>query len=166
MLHKYLIILLLTPLFVTGQAGGMEPRPAVNEVKIITDSLVFYNEVHGPFVDGLFRNKRPYRLFSKLGMEASETELLNLMKHSNAVVRSYAFWALSRVHYEKLDSVLLAHAQDDAIIRVIQGRVVSEVTVIDFMQWVVNPDMLDDTSKKLPNTVLDSLNAIRYPKPE
>lgn len=136
----------------------------INSIQSLVDSIVYYGEIHGPYVAGVTSKSKSHKLFQKLTRNFQIEELLPLSSHCNPTVRGYAFWALSRVHYKQLDSVLIAHARDEEMVRVIQGRIISELPVIDFMQWVVHPDLLDADSKKLPEKVIDSVAKVRFLK--
>ena len=78
------------------------------------------------------------------------------------MVRAYAFWALARQQYEELEQVLLEHARDEALVREVQGGMVTQVPLIDFMQWVVDPELLDTESKKLDTDVFRQVSEIRF----
>jgi len=128
----------------------------------LADSLAAVNELHGPYVGFSGTVTGQYKNFVTLVEVAGPDELLGLMGHPNAVVRGYAFWALAREQYEKLDSVLMAHARDEVPVRVIQGGIVSELPLVDFLQWVVNPDMLDGDCKKLDTEVIERVAELRF----
>ena len=138
-----------------------EPAPTVS-LEVLVDSMAAVNELHGPYVGFSGIVTEQYRNFGKLAETAGSEELLDLMGHANAVVRGYAFWALARAQYERLDSVLLAHARDETPVRVMQGGMVTELPLVDFMQWVVNPDLLDGDCKKLDPQVIERVSEIRF----
>lgn len=157
---KYLLtLLILIPLNAwaqeaEGASGGAIPS--------LADSLAAVNQVHGPYVGFSGEATDQYQNFLLLCEQATEAELLELCEHENAVVRAYAFWALARQQYDHLDSVLLAHSRDETLITEIQGGVMTRVPLIDFMQWVVSPDMMDAQSKKLDAKVLERVAELRF----
>lgn len=128
----------------------------------IVDSLARVNEIHGSYVGFSGETTRQYEHFIQLSELACPEELLLLTSHKNAVVRAYAFWSLARQQYEGLEKVLLEHARDEALVREVQGGMVTTVPVIDFMQWVVDPDLLDTESKKLDTDVFQQVSELRF----
>ena len=161
---KGLLLAFLFPALVFSQASaGENPDPAPRgTLEMLAGSLAGVNELHGPYVGFSGTVTEQYKNFGKLVEKADPEELLDLMEHPNAVVRGYAFWALARDQYELLDSVLLAHARDEAPVRLMQGGMVTELPLVDFMQWVVNPDLLDGDCKKLDNEVIDRVAELRF----
>ena len=156
---------LLPALGFSQPAAGKGPNPSPpDSLQVLTDSLAQVNELHGPYVGFSGAITAQYKNFGKLVEAATPEDLLQLMDHSNAVVRGYAFWGLAREQYDKLDSVLLAHARDEVPVRAIQGGMVTALPLVDFMQWVVNPDMLDGDCKKLDDSVIDRVAELRFPE--
>lgn len=140
--------------------GPKDPR--LIEINRLADSLASVNAIHGEYV-GFDGNDSPqYRNFETLTELACPEELLGLMQHENATVRGYAFWGLARQQYPKLDSVLLAHARDESLVREMQGGMISTVPLIDFMQWVVDPALMDDESRKLEPEVFERVSELRF----
>ena len=161
---KGLLLACLFPALGFSQpAAEQHPAPMpFDAVQMLADSLASVDELHGPYVGFSGTINEQYKNFGKLVETADPEDLLELMAHSNAVVRGYAFWGLAREQYEKLDSVLLAHARDEAPVRVRQGGVVASLPLVDFLQWVVNPDMLDRDCKKLDESVIDRVAVLRF----
>ncbi|MBC2838750.1 hypothetical protein [Robiginitalea sp. SC105] len=162
--------LLALPAVSFAQSGD-SPEPAGAETGVVeipehilqlADTLAVVNQIHGPYVGFTGETSAQYRNFVKLSELACTDELLQLTTHKNAVVRAYAFWALARQQYEELDEVLLEHARDEELVREMQGGMVTRVPVIDFMQWVVDPDLLDADSKKLEADVFEKVSEIRF----
>ncbi len=162
-MRSFLLAFLL-PLTLLAQPSAQEfLSPQSREpLHVLTDSLAGVNELHGPYVGFSGAVSGQYQNFLELVDTAKAEALLALMQHPNAVVRGYAFWGLAREHYEKLDSVLLSHARDEAPVRFIQGGMVTELPLVDFLQWVVNPQLLDGDCKKLDNSVLDRVTELRF----
>ncbi len=166
---KRFLLLLLFPIGIwaqphvpaAGEPDGFED-PRLAEINRLADSLAAVNAIHGEYVgfDGI--NSAQYQNFETLTALACPEELLGLMQHENAVVRGYAFWGLARQQYPKLDSVLLAHARDESLVREMQGGMLSSVPLIDFMQWVVDPALMDGESRKLEREVFERVSELRF----
>lgn len=130
--------------------------------QLLADSLALTNQIHGPYVGFSGERTQQYDRFERLTELADCGALLELSKHENAVVRGYAFWGLARKQYPKLDSVLLAHAQDESLVTEIQGGVMNRIPLIEFMLWVVHPDMMDDQSLKLDSDTFRQVSELRF----
>lgn len=145
-----------------GETGPVKVVEIPEHIGEIVDSLAIVNEIHGSYVGFSGETTRQYKNFIRLSQLACPDELLLLTSHKNAVVRAYAFWALARQQYADLEQVLLDHARDEALVREVQGGMVTQVPLIDFMQWVVDPDLLDTESKKLDTDVFRQISEIRF----
>lgn len=153
------LICLLAPLLVLGQ--GKQARTDSLLVRL-TDSLAYTNQIHGPYVGFSGKRTTQYKRFEKL-MELSDCpDLLEFCNHPSAVVRGYAFWGLARKQYPGLDSVLIAHAQDETPVVEIQGGVMNQIPLVRFMLWVVDPDMMDAESRKLDPAVFQKITELRF----
>ncbi len=128
----------------------------------LADTLAAVNQIHGPYVGFDGETTEQYKNFVKLSELACPDELLLLTSHDNAVVRGYAFWALARQQYTDLDKVLLNHARDETLVREVQGGMITRVPLIEFMQWVVDPDMFEEDSKKLDDGVFQRVSELRF----
>lgn len=167
---KAFFAFLALPILAMGQptqgAIKSDPDPAASvipeHILQLVDSLSAVNQIHGPYVGFDGETTSQYQNFKKLSELACTDELLELTNHDNAVVRGYAFWALARQQYEGLDSVLLAHAHDEDPVREIQGGIINSVPLIDFMQWVVDPEMLDEDSRKLEPEIFQRVSQLRF----
>lgn len=158
--------LFLLALFISwasyGQFSLSSENLDYNSIKSIADSIASRNELHAAYVAFPKSTNGPYELFQQLSKSQDTLGILGLIEHRNAVVRGYAFWALAKLHYSKLDKLLIAHAKDEERIRYIQGRVLTELPLSEFMLWVVNPEIMDRNSKKLPGSVIKKMQALRY----
>ena len=133
------------------------------ELQVLTDTIAEVNQIHGPYIG--FGNSRPeqYVRFERMLELADCRELLACTSHDNATVRAYAFWGLARKQYPKLEEVLLAHATDEEYVSEIQGGILTQIPLIEFMQWVVDPNMLDgEESKKLDPSVHRKVAELRF----
>lgn len=154
--------LLPTLLFAQPSAQEYNEAQPADSLRILADSLAAVNELHGPYVGFSGTVTAQYQNFLELVERGDAEGLLGLTQHPNAVVRGYAFWGLAREQYGALDSVLLAHARDEAPVRLMQGGMVTELPLVDFMQWVVNPDLLDGDCKKLDSEVINRVAELRF----
>lgn len=101
-----------------------------------------------------------YNYFSALQQYASKAELEELTNHSNGVIRSYAFWALSHDTSANLFPIVINHIHDTAAIRTQFGCIASREKVGDFFINVVTPGHVDLNSNKftpIQYAYLDSL---------
>ncbi len=160
----WVLLACLLPSLLPAQPTAAENNTPLPEdsLHMLVDSLAAVNELHGPYVGFSGTVTRQYLNFQELVEKAEAPTLLEFTQHQNAVVRGYAFWGLARKQYESLDSVLLAHARDEDLIRVLQGGMVTELPLVDFLQWVVNPELMDGDSKKLDNSVLEKVAELRF----
>lgn len=115
------------------------------------------NEVHNAAVGVAGEKTLQYRRFEGLVKKATLNELLELAEHPNPAVRVYAFWGLAKREFEKLETVLMAHAADEQLVYHIQGCLGGDIKVIDFMLLVVATDMIDLECKKLDQAAFNRL---------
>lgn len=151
----------------TGVSGVGEAKSILEdlplEIQVLTDSIAEINQIHGPYVGFDDSHPEQYLRFERLVERADCQELLACTSHENATVRAYAFWGLARKQYPDLEKVLLDHAKDEEYVSEIQGGVLTQIPLIEFMQWVVDPDMLDgDESKKLDPAVHRKVAELRF----
>lgn len=151
------------PLFLFGQSptSAYDPQKISKAVRQIVKAIAEENEIHGTAV-GYGGVKTPqYRRFEGLYTKAGLEELIELVEHPNPAVRAYVFWGLAKRQYEKLEAIILAHAADEQFVYQIDGCIGGEIPVIDFMCWVVTPEMIDWECKKFDNAALDRLQERR-----
>ena len=151
----------------TGISEVAEVKSALDalpiELQVLTDSIAEINQIHGPYVGFDDSHPEQYLRFERLVERADCQELLACTSHENATVRAYAFWGLARKQYPDLEKVLLDHAKDEEYVSEIQGGVLNQIPLIEFMQWVVDPDMLDgNESKKLDPSVHRKVAELRF----
>ena len=56
----------------------------------------------------------------------------------------------------------MAHAHDESLVVEIQGGVINQIPLIDFMLWVVDPDILDEESLKLDHKTFQKVTDLRF----
>ena len=157
-IHLFLSLIVL-PLLLPAQSpkSTYAPQKISKSILQIAKDLAKENEVHNAAISVAGEKTLQYRRFEGLVKKATLNELLELVEHPNPAVRVYAFWALAKREFEKLEAVLMAHAADDQLVYHIQGCLGGDIKVIDFMQKVVTPEMIDWECKKLNAAALDRL---------
>ncbi|MCT4591498.1 MAG: HEAT repeat domain-containing protein [Carboxylicivirga sp.] len=144
------LLLFLAVLSYSRNSGRKTSQPKISkEVNRIVRQMAKANVIHSDAIGYGGIKSDQYKRFEKLYAKASIAELLVLMDHPKPAVRGYAFWALAKQHYNDLEKVFLAHANDSQPVDQMVGCIGGEIPLIAFMRWVVMPDMLDLKCKKL-----------------
>lgn len=105
------------PAIVSGENSNYHPRFAAqleNEeppLAAVIDTIAMENTLEGEFV-GMGAPSRQYPRYLFLKKYASITKLRELLQHTNAVVRMYAFQALEENKIPDLKLVLISRLQD------------------------------------------------------
>lgn len=155
-----LFTLINLPLILSGQSpkSTYDPQKISKSILQIAKDMAKENEVHNAAISVAGEKTLQYRRFEGLIKKATLNELLELVEHPNPAVRIYAFWALAKREFEKLEAVLMAHAADEQLVYHIQGCLGGDIKVIDFMLRVVTPEMIDWECKKLDQAALDRIH--------
>ena len=157
-IHLFLSLIVLPQLLpAQSPKSTYAPQKISKSILQIAKDMAKENEVHNAAISVAGEKTLQYRRFEGLVKKATLNELLELVEHPNPAVRVYAFWALAKREFEKLEAVLMAHAADDQLVYHIQGCLGGDIKVIDFMQKVVTPEMIDWECKKLNAAALDRL---------
>ena len=161
-IHLFLSLLALPLLLPAQSPKSTYTPPKISKpiLKIVKD-IAEKNEIHGDAVSIVAAKTQQYLRFVELHVKASSEELIELVEHPNPAVRGYAFWGLAKRQYEKLEAIILSHAADEQLVYQIEGCKGSKIPVIDFMCWVVTPQMIDWDCKKLDQAALDRLQERR-----
>ena len=161
---QILSILLLLPITHFGQDFKLdyEPNKVRKEIRKIAKKIGKKNEIHAEAIGYGGRRTSQYDRFEKLVKKVTIEELVELMNHPKPAVRGYVFWALAKQHYEDLEEIFVAHANDEEFVYQIQGCIGGETPVIDFMRWVVMPQMLDLDCKKLDKEAMRKMEEKQY----
>jgi hypothetical protein len=88
-----------------------------------------------------------FEVFKRLCNTATESELIELTKHTEPIIRGYSFWGLAKINSVKLESILREHVSDTANIITMSGCLVGTKKVNTFMLDVVTPKVLDNCKK-------------------
>ena len=157
-IHLFLSLLVL-PLLLPAQSpkSTYAPQKISKSILQIAKDMAKENEVHNAAISVAGEKTLQYRRFEGLVKKATFNELLELVEHPNSAVRVYAFWAMAKRKFEKLEAVLMAHAADEQLVYYIEGCLGGDLKVIDFMIRVVTPEMIDWECKKLDTAALDRL---------
>ncbi|AEE51973.1 hypothetical protein [Haliscomenobacter hydrossis] len=157
------IPLFALPILLSGQSPTFtyDPQRISKTVRQIAKDIAKENEIHGDAVWVVAAKTPQYRRFEGLYTKASLEELIELVEHPNPAVRGYAFWGLAKRHYEKLEAIFISHAADEQLVYQIEGCKGAKIPVIDFMRWVVTPEMIDWDCKKLDAAALNRLEERR-----
>lgn len=148
------------PLFLSAQSpkSTYDPQKISKSILQIARDMAKENEVHNAAISVAGEKTLQYRRFEGLVKKATLNELLELIEHPNPTVRAYAFWALAKREFEKLETVLMVHAADEQLVYFIQGCLGGDIKVIDFMLRVVTPEMIDWECKKLDQAALNRIH--------
>jgi len=161
---KYLslLIFLFLSAFLFSQQTTLEYNPdeLTLAVKNLADKIGKTNVIHSNAIGYSGEKSHQYKNFENLISTAKPNELVQLMNHPKPAVRGYVFWALAKIQYQELDKILFKHINDNEIVFLMMGCVGDELAVIEFMKWVVTPEMIDVDCKKLEAEVLKKLEKV------
>ena len=160
---QIIIIILLFPILNFGQDFKLDykPKKIRKEIRKIAKKIGKGKEIHSKAIGFGGERTSQYDRFELLTKKATIEELVELMEHPKPAVRGYAFWGLAKKHYKDLEEIFVRHANDEELVLQQQGCMAGDVPVIDFMRWVVMPQMLDTECKKLDNSAFDRVSANR-----
>ena len=144
-------ILIILPSFVLGQATKLNyNREKINkEVIALINKISLTNEIHTEAIGFKGEKSKQYEAFEELIIKSSNPELIELINHSNSTVRGYAFWALAKKQYEKLDKIYIELTNDKEIVILVMGCMIDELTINEFITLLVTPNSIDLNCKKL-----------------
>ncbi len=147
--------------FGQGENFDYEPTKIRKDIRKIADKIGKFNKIYTEAIGfGGVRTKQ-YDRFEKLIKVSTIDELVELTNHPKPAVRGYAFWGLAKKYYTDLEVVFIAHANDEELVFQMQGCIGGYVPVIDFMRWVVSPQMIDIKCKKLDDSAFNKVKSKR-----
>jgi hypothetical protein len=120
-----------------------------HQIKSIVKDMAKYKRIDSEAVGFAGTRTKQYDRFIKLTHIATTEELVLLMDHKSPVVRGYSFWALAKLNYSDLEKIFKAHKNDTEYVDELDGCIGGKIPLIDFMTWVVTPNILDVNCKKL-----------------
>lgn len=157
---RNLILTILTFSAVTAHGQRVEPY---DSTKVSSTVLAIINDFE--FEDGMVESayvgyagqpSDQFEVFERLYKEATESELLELTKHPEPIVRSYSFWGLAKINSNELEANLRQHLNDTTQVLTMSGCRVGIERVNTFMLDVVTPKLVDNC-KKLPRRTINEL---------
>lgn len=143
-----LLFILFTSLLF-GQFPEFDISKVSNKTRGIVNKIEKINMVQGIGVGIAGTKPKQYENYEDLEKTAGIDELIELSRHPNGSVRSYAFSALANRENVDLYPIVLEHLQDFELIRTQYGCVISQETVGDhFLHQIIYidyPDFEDDS---------------------
>jgi hypothetical protein len=144
----------------TNSEKKVEPVKIRPEIQIIVDSIAKYNQLNSSAVGYAGIRTVQWGRYEKLSKIATLPELRALTHYKNAVVRCYAYDALTMRKDTTAFSTLLAHLHDSAKVSTFFGCVISEEITGDYFLNTVTPHDSTDTGYKLSlsqKSIIDSI---------
>ena len=129
-------------------------------IQIIVDSMAKYNQLTSSGVGYAGIRTAQWERYENLSKTATLPELRALTHHKNAVVRCYAYDALTARRDTASFTILLAHLRDTAKVSTIFGCIISEETAGDYFLNTLTPYDSTDTGYKLSlkqKSIVDSI---------
>lgn len=157
------IISLTIPLIVNGQYDFNNDLVS-RQILSLTNKISKAERFDSKYVYYEAKTTEQYKRFEKLTEIATVDELKELMNHKSPYVRVYSFWALAKKHYDKLDSIILSHKDDNAIIETQSGCIGYQDNVVHLIIEIVTPNYWDMECKKLTKGQLEDLYLKIYNK--
>ncbi|MCB9338576.1 MAG: hypothetical protein H6577_10670 [Lewinellaceae bacterium] len=166
---KYLaliITLMLIPKVQFGQELKLEyePEKISQKIRAITNEIEKENEIHSDAVGYRGEKTSQYKRFEKLTRKAKIDELVELTEHPSPVVRGYAFWALAKRNYKKLEEIFIKHLRDEEKLKLYEGCIGLNTSVINFLYQVVSPNLLDWRCKTFDEETFERIEKIKNEK--
>jgi len=141
----------------TKRANAILIRPSI--LKLVAD-IAKDNVLKGEAVGYAGIKTFQWIQYQKLNAESTDSELEALTDNRNAVVRCYAFQALSHRRKVDLYSILIKHLTDTARIETFEGCIVSSQKAGDYFLEVVTPNYVDLLSRKLTKVGRRAIDSI------
>jgi hypothetical protein len=103
-----------------------------NKVGNIVNEIADYNQLEDEIGLGNVKSEQ-YKRFEILQNVATRNDLLQLLAHKNAIVRTYAFWALTNVN-DPSTFYIASHSQDTTFISCQAGCMSFSMRIKDFYE--------------------------------
>lgn len=157
---------MLVPKIHFGQEQKLnyEPKKIRQKIIAITDEIEKEIEIHSDAIGAGGIKTSQYKRFEKLTKKAKIDELIELMEHPSPAVRGYAFWALAKKKYKKLEEIFIEHLEDEEKVKFYDGCSGSNTSVIDFMYQVVSPYLLNCKCKTFDEETFERIEKIKEEK--
>lgn len=137
-----------------------EPIKIRPTIQIIVDSIAKYNQLTSSGVGFSGVKTTQWERYEKLSKTASLPELEALTNHKNAVVRCYAFDALTARRDTNAFTILEVHLKDTARLSTFIGCIISDERVGDYFLDAVTLQDSTYTGYKLTATQKDVVDSI------
>tara|TARA_R110002049_G_C9077339_1_gene555350 strand:- start:73 stop:1143 length:1071 start_codon:yes stop_codon:yes gene_type:complete len=130
----------------------------------VISSIIEYGEITGPFVGELPTKPKQWDNFIELKKNATESELLTLMKHPNPVVKCYTYDILVNQKNENSFEILKINLKDSATVYTQYGCIGDETRVNDYLinslfyKYSLRNDSLKKQKKELDSLIIFSNN--------
>lgn len=157
---RSLILLLLVLAGLPCPGRAVQAVPISHTVEAIVERIAGVNELMDHAVGYSGRRPPQWDNFIELRNTASTGELLSLARHSNGVVRCYAFWALSGRDQVDLFSLVLGHIDDDEEVKYLFGDQGGTLRVGDFFIDQVQSSLTEDQKEELGRILLVTDNEL------
>ncbi len=130
------------------------------KTKRLVYKIAKYNVLTSQGVGEAGTETNQWKRYLQLKKLSTDTELISLTNHKNAVVRGYAFMALSARNYPKLVQILISHLKDTTRFLIFHGCLIHDIMVGDFFIYQLAPYRSNLNSFKLTkheSNVIDSI---------
>jgi hypothetical protein len=85
-----------------------------------------------------------YKLSKEFLKSHTTADFRRMLNHFNPIVRAMGLLCLAQKEKDESFLILLAHTNDEAVVRLSQGCLVSEITIGEFAKrLLIDPDFLD-----------------------
>ncbi len=142
-----------------GQSNTGDARLR-NDIKLIAEGIAKDNVLKSEGVGIAGQRTEQWDRFEKLKNKATADELILLTDYKNAVVKCYAFHALTLRKNIDIFPILLRHINDTATVETFSGCIMSSESVGDFFLNLVTPQYIDLNAYKLTKSqrsIVDSV---------
>ena len=113
--------------FITASFGQTAMNDQVTKIVNEIATTNRYDESYTIGIGGIISTQ--YQLFQQLAQLATPQQLVDLINHTNAVVRLYAYQALRRKEVNIHDRILNQFAKDKTLIMAMQGCIMYQQPV-------------------------------------
>ncbi|MEL7252514.1 MAG: hypothetical protein AAFO03_29160, partial [Bacteroidota bacterium] len=137
--NKLFLLLLLATILSGCSPQRINFGHVSNKTVGIARKIERAGEIHTSATGIEGKRSKVYKNFLQFTKVATTDELVALMLHRSPAVRGYAFWALAKRDYQKLDEIILEYANDQQPVFFLQGCIGGEYTLSDLMSMIVSP---------------------------
>lgn len=139
---------------------AQEPLMLSSKTAETVQRIIDINEVMGSSVGRGGQRPEQYDNFVDLKTAATTNELVALTEHDSAVVRCYAFWALTFRDSVELFPIVVNHLSDTTQVLTQFGCVGDAQRVADLFVFMATPGYFEADMRKLDSAQLRTLDSI------